>query len=330
MPANLTPQYKKAEEAFRQAATTSEKIACLEQMLRVIPKHKGTDHLQADLRARLSKLRQEERQGRKKSGGRRVDPFHVAPSGAGQVVLVGPPNAGKSAIVAALTKARVEVADYPFSTAFPVPGMAHHEDVPIQLIDMPPTMNGELVPGAAGTIRMADILLFVVDLTADCLEQYEACRQAIVARGLWPVRDAADPPPDTGEFPKITVVACNKIDSDGARETFAAFRDLYGESANVFGVSALSGEGLKDLMAECFRHLGVMRVYAKRINQEPDLHEPFVLPIGSTVEDMARIVHRDLPAQLKFAKVWGANVYPGQQVQRDHVLSDKDVVELHS
>jgi len=330
MPANLTPEYKKAEEAFRQAATAQEKIACLEHMLRVIPKHKGTDHLQADLKSRLATLRQQERRGGKRATGRRVDPFHVPPSGAGQVVLLGPPNVGKSAIVAALTKARVHVADYPFSTTAPVPGMARHEDAPIQLVDMPPVMDGHLVPGTAGTLRLADVILFVVDLTGHCLDEYDTSRQALIARGMWPARHADDPPPPSGEEPKVSVVACNKLDVPGAAEAFAAFADLYRDEATALAVSAETGEGLKDLMAECFRLLQVIRVYAKRINRKPDLKEPFVLPVGSTVEEMARVVHRDLPKTLKFAKVWGANAYPGQQVQRDYVLSDKDVVELHS
>jgi len=330
MPANLTPEYKKAEEAFRQATTVQEKVACLEHMLRAIPKHKGTDHLQGDLKARLAKLRRQEQGTSKARGGRRPDPFHVPRSGAGQVVLLGSPNVGKSAIVGALTNARVEVADYQFSTTRPVPGMARYKDVPIQIVDMPPVLEGTLVPGAAGTLRMADIILLVVDLAGDCLEQYEAAREALIARGMWPAGSADDPPPPSGEKPKATVVACNKLDAPGAHEAFAAFADLYADQANVLAVSAETGEGLKELMAACFRLLHVMRVYAKRLNRPPDLEEPFVLPVGSTVEDMARVVHRDLPGKLKFAKIWGANVYGGQHVQRDYVLSDKDVVELHS
>jgi ribosome-interacting GTPase 1 len=329
MPANLTPQYKKAEEAFRQATTVEEKIACLEEMLAIIPKHKGTDHLQADLKRRLAQFRDQQRQGKKKSGAGRVDPFAVPRAGAGQVVLIGAPNCGKSAIVGALTNARVTVADYPFSTTAPVPGVAKHEDVPIQLVDMPPLSGGTLVPGAAGTLRMGDIILIVVDLSADCLEQYEACRAALAERGMAPVWSPGDAGPETGETPKVAVVACTKCDLSGAEETFAAFRELVGREVNAVAVSPVSGAGLKDLMARFFKILGVMRVYAKRINQPPDLEEPFVLPIGSCVEDLARIVHRDLPEKIKYAKVWGANVFPGQQVMRDHVLSDKDVVELH-
>ena len=329
MPANLTPEYRKAEEAYRQATSSDEKIACLEHMLRVIPKHKGTDHLQADLKSRIAKLRQEGAQGRKKGGGRR-DPFHVAPSGAGQVVLLGTPNVGKSAIVKAVTKAHVDVAPYPFSTTAPVPGIAYHEDVPIQLVDMPPVMEGALVPGADGTIRMCDIVLLVVDLSDDCLEGYEACLAAMAEKGMCPVAGPDDPMPESGDYPKITVLVGNKIDADGAAENLEAFRELYDRRLEVRPISAETGEGLKGVLAEVFDLLRVVRVYAKRINQEPDLKQPFILPRGSTVADMAREVHRDLPEQLKFAKIWGANAFPGQQVQSDFALTDKDVVELHT
>ncbi len=204
MPANLTPQYKKAEEAFRQATSTEEKLACLEEMLAIIPKHKGTDHLQADLKSTIAKLKEEQRGGggKKKGGSARIDPFAVPRSGAGQVVLIGAPNAGKSAIVGALTNAKVVVAEYPFSTTAPVPGAAKHEDVPIQLVDMPPVTAEGLVPGATGTYRLCDIILIVVDLAADALEQHEMCRQALIAKGMYPARSAKDPGPETGEQPK--------------------------------------------------------------------------------------------------------------------------------
>ena len=136
MPANLPPQYKEAEERYRQAKTTPEKILALEEMLAIIPHHKGTDKMIAQLRKRLSQHKEESQ--RRPSGARQTDPFAVKKEGAAQVVLVGLPNCGKSQILATLTNALPMIADYPFTTRIPLPGMMKFENVQIQLIDAPP------------------------------------------------------------------------------------------------------------------------------------------------------------------------------------------------
>jgi len=137
MPANLTPQYKQAEERFRAAATHDEKLDALREMIALLPKHKGTEKLYADLKKRLAKL-EEEGAHTHRGATRHDDPGHVRREGAGQWVLVGPPNAGKSALLAALTNAHPEVAPYPFTTRVPLPGMMAFEDLLVQLVDTPP------------------------------------------------------------------------------------------------------------------------------------------------------------------------------------------------
>ncbi|MGQ9660884.1 MAG: GTPase [Kiritimatiellia bacterium] len=119
MPANLTPEYLKAEQDYKRAETLEEKIACLQRMLAVIPKHKGTDKLQAELRRRLARLREEAESPKGRQGVSR----RIKPEGAGQIVLVGPPNSGKSSLLRALTNAQPLVANYPCSTREPLPGM---------------------------------------------------------------------------------------------------------------------------------------------------------------------------------------------------------------
>ena len=94
MPANLTPQYKEAEARYREAATHEEKVVALREMMALLPRHKGTEKLQADIRRRLAKLEEEAEHGAR-GGARRVDPGHVRREGAGQWVVIGPPNAGK-------------------------------------------------------------------------------------------------------------------------------------------------------------------------------------------------------------------------------------------
>jgi len=143
MPANLTPDYLAAERDYKQAATPAERIAALERMLATVPKHKGTEKIQADLKRRLSQARKE---STKKGAAHSVPFYLVEKEGAGQVVLLGPPNAGKSQLVAALTHAHPEVADYPFTTRLPTPGMMSYQNVQIQLIDLPPLSEEFMEP----------------------------------------------------------------------------------------------------------------------------------------------------------------------------------------
>ena len=183
MPANLTPDYLKAERAYRQAKTPQDKIAALEEMYATIPKHKGTEKMQADIKRRIAKTRSAATQARGKGGG--VDVFFVEKQGAGQAALVGTPNAGKSSLVAAVSHAKVKVAPYPYATHAPVPGMMPFEDIQIQLVDLPPVSAEGLVPGMTGTLRNADILMICLDLSADdVLEQAEVCLRALEAKGL--------------------------------------------------------------------------------------------------------------------------------------------------
>ena len=173
MPANLTPQYLEAEEAYRRAKTQQEKLAALEEMLRSIPKHKGTEKMQADIKRRIAKLRDEAARAAKKG---KADPYRVEREGAGQVFVVGPPNSGKSSVVAALTSAKVVVADYPFATSAPVPGMMKHENVLIQLVDTPPITPDTFPPAMAAALRGGDGLLVTIDASSDdCLDMLEEC-----------------------------------------------------------------------------------------------------------------------------------------------------------
>jgi len=324
MPANLTPMYLKAEEAFRQAKTAAEKIAALEEMYARLPKHKGTEKMRAGIRRRLAKFRGEAEAAKRRSGG--VDHFYIEKQGAGQFVLVGMPNCGKSALVGALTKARVNVAPYLFATHAPVPGMMLYEDVPIQLVDMPPVTAEGLVTGMMGTLRSGDGILVCVDLSAkDGLEQLEGCLKVLEDRGLVPW--GRDPP--EGGAAKRMIVAGTKADLPGAAENFETLKALHEGLAPMVATSAETYQGLGEIPRLCFKLLGVVRVYSKEPGKPADMNQPFILPEGSTVLDMAAAVHRDMAAKLKRARIWGANVYDGQPVQRDHVLSDRDIIELH-
>ncbi|MCL6613493.1 MAG: 50S ribosome-binding GTPase [Firmicutes bacterium] len=325
MPANLTPQYLAAEQAYREAKTTEEKILALEEMLAVIPKHKGTEKLQAEIKARLAKLRQA---GERPSAGKGGDPFHVPREGAGQAALVGFPNVGKSSLLAALTRARPAVGDYPFTTLVPQAGMMAFEDVQIQLVDTPPLTAEEMPAGLAGTLRLADVLLLVVDLgSEDCLDQLEGTLNQLYRRRILR-EENTEPAPNTKTLAKCILLG-NKLDAPGADERLALLAEAAPPGLALLPISAREGTGLDLLPGRVFGLLDVIRVYSKVPGKDVDRSAPFVLKRGSTVLEMAAAIRRDFPERLKTARVWGSARFPGQSVPRDYVLADGDVVELH-
>lgn len=328
MPTNLPPEYYEAEERFRAATTPAEKAERLEELLSTIPKHKGTDHLRADLRRKLSRLKSEAQS--KKGATRQLSPYHIDREGAGQVVIAGPPNTGKSALVNALTNATPEVALHPYSTWTPTPGMMPVENVQIQLIDTPPLSEEYVEPELLNLIRRADLLLLLLDIQGYTLQQLEDTvafleEQRIVAR------QRRDQYP--AEQPLIAVpflVVVNKCDDERWDEEFAVLGELLQGEWELLPISATEARNLDGLRQAVFDELGIMRVYAKPPGREADRSAPFVLKKGSDVEDFAGKVHKDFLEQLKSARVWGEGVFDGQMVGRDHVLHDGDVVELRT
>ena len=329
MPANLTPQYYKAEEAYRQAGTPEEKLRCLEHMFAVMPKHKGTDHMQADLKRRIAQLRK--RQERKH--GARTQSFLVEKEGAAQIALLGGPNAGKSRLMDRLTNARAEVAPYPYTTQMPQPGMMRYEDVKLELVDLPPVTKDFLQPWQADAVRRADATLLVTDLgTDDLLDQVEVVLDRLQKMRIHlihpdtPAReqDVLDP-----TVYRPTLLVANKCDLAGAGDRAEVLHEFYGERLPIMRVSAERGSGLEDLRAAVWRMLHMLRVYTKAPGKKADMADPYVLPVGSTVLDLGKHVHKELAASMKSARVWGGAKFDGQYVGRDYVLQDRDVVELH-
>ena len=331
MPANLTAQYKEAEARYRSAVGHEERLDALREMLALLPKHKGTEKLQADIKKRLSKLEDEEAHVAK-SGHRGPDASHVKKEGAGQWVLLGPPNAGKSSLLAALTHAHPEIAEYPFTTRVPQPGMMPFEDVHVQLVDTPAVAAGHTEAWLPNLARNADGILLVLDVTADDVEAaWRALGEVLERAHVWP--RGRPVPPDASPLvqPRPILVLLNRADED-PDGTFAALaRETVGEGHPVFQVSARRGDGLDALRPALFAELQRIRVYTKEPGHRPDLGRPFVLRRGATVDDLAALVHKDLAAGLKFARIWGAHArFDGQQVDRHHPLADRDVVELHA
>ena len=325
MPANLTPEYFKAEKWYKSAATTDEKILALERMLAVMPKHKGTDHLKADLRKKLSKLKDA---GTQKKGGSHMDIFHVPRGGAGQIVLIGTPNCGKSSIVAALTNAKVNVADFPFATNGPVPGMVMYEDVQIELVDMPPITADYIAPGQVGTYRNCDLIAIVIDLSGDLAEQFGVCMDFLESRNLLIGGEIPASDDQGNALAKEAFCICTKSDIAEAG-VLESLKQLCERPLEFVEISAATGARLEKLPAKFFELLGIIRVYAKPPGKPADMTEPFTLPVGSTIMDLATHIHRHLAEKLKSARIWGTGVYDGQNAQRNHILNDKDIIELH-
>lgn len=326
MPANLTPAYRAAEDRFREARSNEEKIAALEEMLRLIPKHKGTDKLQGDIKSRLAKLR---KQPRKKGATRTAS--HIIPhEGAGQIALVGPPNSGKSSLVASLTHAHPEVAEYPFTTREPVPGMMPFEDIAFQLIDLPPLSEQFVEPWVFDMIRRADLLWLVVECCAS-LDGFDMVRRLLEPKkiGLFPA--GTSPPEESrpGWLHHPTLLVCTGVDHSGAAEDVAAFRELVETPWPAAPVCARIGEGLDALKRMTFEAMGIIRVYTKQPGKPADREQPFTLERGATIELLASQIHKDVAAKIRYARVWGESVFDGQTVQRDHVLEEGDVVEIH-
>jgi ribosome-interacting GTPase 1 len=331
MPANLTPDYLEAERRFREAKDAQAKIEALEEMLSVIPKHKGTEKLQADLKSRLAKLRAQPR--KKGAAGRHEDPYHIPKEGAAQLVLVGPPNSGKSAVLKALTHADPEVTEYPFATRKPLPGMMTYENIQIQLIDTPSIDAGFMEPFMPRMVRLADGVLLVVDggsddileQTSTVLEKLENLKIRLAGR----VAAGPEGAGVAGPMDKKTLLVCTRSDREGAGKRFEILRELTGDRFRSLLVSTYSAASLETLKKEIFDFLEIIRVYTKTPGKKADLSRPYVFPRGTTVIDASEHVHKDFREKFKFAKIWGSEKYDGQMVQRDFLLQDGDVIEFH-
>lgn len=326
MPTNLPPDYFQIDKRLREAESPAEKIALLEEMISIVPKHKGTDKLRADLRRQLSKLR-EEAQTRKRHVGHR-SAFHIEREGAGQVVIIGPTNVGKSALVVSLTKASPEVSDAPYTTWKPTPGMMLVENIQVQIVDTPPTDRDFIEPELFDLVRRADLTLLMVDLQGDPLQQMQDILMLLEEHHIAPLQHKGNYTEDARMTFIHVIILANKCDDDSMDELFEVCCELLEGEWLILPVSAATGRNLDAFRRLVYDNLDIIRVYAKPPGKEPDLEKPFALKQGSTVIDLAAQIHRDFSNKLKSARIWGSTMFDGQMVQRDYVLQDGDVVEL--
>ncbi len=325
MPANLPPQYFEAEKRYRSAREPEEKIAALQAMLAIMPRHKGTDKLHAALRRKIARFSQEAE--RKYATARRTG-FYISREGAGQVMLVGPANAGKSQLLATVTEAIPEIAEYPFTTKTPIPGMMKFEDIQIQLVDTPPIGHKEVRVLLANTLRNADLIAIVIDLSLEPISQVEAALQGLREARIEPLTDGgAQATP--GSYPRKMLIVGNKNELAGSNENWERLRSQYAKLFPLVSISAREGGGLEEFKRAVYQALNIVRVYTKTPGSKADLTDPMILEKGSTVEKAAESLHKDFYQTLKYAVVWGSGKYDGQRVSKGHVLQDGDIVEFH-
>jgi ribosome-interacting GTPase 1 len=328
MAVNLTPQYHEAEQEYKRAQTAEDRLAALQKMWKEVPKHKASEKLQSDLKQKISATKEEIEQ-EKKAGKKGGVSYKIPKQGAGQYVLLGGPNAGKSQLVCRLTRATPEVAAYPFTTREPVPGMMAWEDVQVQLVDLPPITPDFMEGYVSSMVRAADAALLVIDLgdddgpfAAESVVEQLAHKHTVL--GGTPADSE-----DVGTIHVRTLVAANKIDLPGAADRLEIVREMFGPRFAIHTVSAEHGTGLEDLRNALYQALDVIRVYTKKPGKPADMDAPFTIHRGGTLLDLAERIHRELPDKLKSARIWGTGVFDGQSVPRDHVLHDRDVVEIH-
>ncbi len=328
MPANLPPQYFETEKKLKTAKTPQERIDILEELLSIVPKHKGTEKLQALLKTKIAKLKSTVQRRPKIA---RHGPTHqVEKAGAGQIVLVGLPNAGKSSLIQSLTNAHPEIGGYPFTTRIPSPAMMLYENIQIQLVDTPPITPEYMEVWYPELIKAADGILLVLDLgNSGQADVFRTLQKKLAEKRIEFVSEEKEPSQASNIFQKKTLIAANKVDLPQAAENLSALKKDLSSELKIIPVSSTRGDNLEEFKKDIFMFLYILRVYSKVPGKKAEYNEPFVFRKGSNLMDMAKAVHKDFAQKLKFARIWGKKKYQGQKVNRDYILEDEDVIELH-
>ena len=330
MPANLPPQYYELDREFKKESDPREKLRMAKELLAMMPKHKGTDKLQAEMKAKISTLNKDIQGGGKKHGARRVDDHtHIEKEGAAQIILIGAPNSGKSSIVDTLTHAKPLIGDYPYTTREPLAGMTLFETVQYELIDTPPISEEYFESYLPNLVRQADLVCIVADICVPGFgEGLKMVFNRLEEKRIILTAEIPEEVEDQRFAYKKTFIAAHKCLDEGAEKGIEEIKNLYPDF-KVVPTSILDDDSMKKYMAAIFELLGIIRIYTKRVGHDPDFADPIILPIDGTVEDAARTLHKDFARDLQFAKLWGDGKFEGQRVKNSFVLSDKDIIEFH-
>lgn len=327
MPANLPPEYFEVEKKLREVKSIEEKIEVYEELLSVIPKHKGTEKLIGEIKGKIAKLKESLE---RRPATRHTSSYLIKRSGAGQIAIIGPPNSGKSRLLSVLTRARPQVSEFPFETREPVAGMMPYENIQIQLIDTPSISETFYEPYIHEIVKHADATLIVIDLqSALVLEELDAVLRKLEEKKVY--LGSYDSPDFSGQSFHLCkcLIVGNKFEDREAEENLSVLKEFYENRFEFIPLSAEKGINLELLKEKCFQLLEIIRVYTKEPGKKPDFSSPFTLKKGSKVEDLASLIHKDFAQKLSYARIWGKGKFDGQRVHRSHILEDGDIVELH-
>jgi small GTP-binding protein len=295
MPINATAEYYAAEKRYLNARLKEERIAALEEMIKELPKHKGTEHLLSRLKARLKRLKEEARRATKAGA---KSKFSIRKEGSATVCIIGVTNTGKSSLLNLLTAADAEVAEYPFTTKLPEVGMMYYKDLQIQIIEIPSL----LTPEFCSLLQIADEVVVIFDSTQNIYQQKEEMEKVLEKYF---------------DLQKAVIFVANKID------------EINSESSEFLQISTHTGQGIEELKKKILDSLNIIRVYTKKPRKKKDL-PALGMKKNSTVEDVLELIHKDFLKNFKFARVFNSNKHSGQKVGLDYKLKDGDVVEIHT
>ena len=366
MPINATPEYAVAEREYTKASTNVEKLQCLEKMLSLAPSHKGGETLRAEIKTKISKLKEKllkERESKKKGYS-----LAVKKEGAAQVVLVGPPNTGKTALVNKLSKSNYEVGGYAFTTSKPNLGTLDYKTVKIQLVDLPPLIEGAAIKQAPyfAIIRNANLALLIIDdpkQLPPLLKDFEDSHILLnkPRPSIRIKRNATGGLEFIGEkFVQGKIEIVKKIlrehnvasavveifDTVKPEDFFEVIDEklaylpalivLNKQTKNELGkwekfeIISLVGDEFDLLKDKIWENLKLIKIYTKEPGKKPKMTHPITLEEGSTIKDMAQHVHKDFIKKFDYAKIWGKSAkHASMKVGPEHKLADDDVVEIH-
>ena len=319
MPTNVTVEYVVAEKEYSKAITAQEKIKALENMYVTVPKHKNTEKLRQEIKTKLAKYKDKSEKEAKKSKGKSLA---IKKKGAATIVLVGPPNSGKSTLLNKLTGKKVEINDYEFTTKKPEVGIMKYKGLKLQMVELPAITEGygnkEKGPSFFSVIRNADLVVILTD-TAELDSMFREFENADIALN--------DKLRDESKTNLKAVIVINKADLESFGETYMGLYKYY--NFDLIPISAIN-DNLNMLADRVWKYLGLIKVYTKEPGKRVKKDEPICLKKDAKIEDMAKNIHKDFIRKFRFARVWGKSArFSGMKSGLKHKLEDEDVVEVH-